>query len=37
MHFNKPIATDNIRSKPDEIALMEKVREIIISNQKEVN
>ena len=36
LHFDKPIPTDNIKSKPDEIALMEKVREIIISNQKEI-
>lgn len=37
LHFDKPIPTDNINSKQDEIALMEKVREIIISNQKEYN
>lgn len=35
LHFDKPIPTDSINSKQDEIALMEKVREIIISNQKE--
>ena len=37
LHFDKPIPTDNIKSKQDELALMEKVREIIISNQKEYN
>jgi len=37
LHFDKPIPTDNIKSKPDELVLMEKVREIIISNQKEYN
>jgi len=35
LHFDKPIPTDNIKTKQEEIALMEKVREIIISNQKE--
>ncbi len=35
LHFDKPIPTDNIKTKQDELALMEKVREIIISNQKE--
>ena len=37
LHFNQPIPTDNITSKQDELALMEKVREIIISNQKEID
>ena len=37
LHFDKPIPTDNVKSKPDELALMEKVRNIIISNQKEIN
>jgi hypothetical protein len=37
LHFDKPIPTDNIKSKQDELALMEKVREVIISNQKEYN
>ncbi len=37
LHFDKPIPTDNIKSKPEELALMEKVRDIIISNQKEYN
>ena len=36
LHFDKPIPTDNVKSKPDELALMEKVRNIIISNQKEI-
>ena len=36
LHFDKPIPTENITSKQDELALMEKVREIIISNQKEI-
>lgn len=35
LHFDKPIPTDNIKTKQDELALMEKVREIIISNKKE--
>ncbi|MDY0083098.1 MAG: lysophospholipid acyltransferase family protein [Ignavibacteriaceae bacterium] len=35
MHFDKPISTADIKSKPDEIELMEKVRKIIISNQEE--
>ena len=37
LHFDKPIPTDNIKSKQDELELMEKVRSIIISNQKEYN
>lgn len=37
LHFDKPIPTSNIKTKQEEIALMEKVREIIISNQKEYN
>jgi 1-acyl-sn-glycerol-3-phosphate acyltransferase len=37
LHFDKPIPTDNIKSKSDELALMEKVRDIIISNRKEYN
>lgn len=35
LHFDKPIRTDNIKTKQDELELMEKVRWIIISNQKE--
>lgn len=35
LHFDKPIPTDNIVTKLDELGLMQKVREIIISNQKE--
>lgn len=34
LHFDKPIPTDNIKNKQDELALMEKVRNIIISNQR---
>jgi 1-acyl-sn-glycerol-3-phosphate acyltransferase len=37
LHFDKPISTEQIKTKQDELALMEKVREIIISNQKEFN
>jgi 1-acyl-sn-glycerol-3-phosphate acyltransferase len=37
LHFDKPIPTDNIRSKKDELALMQKVREIMISNKKDYN
>jgi 1-acyl-sn-glycerol-3-phosphate acyltransferase len=37
LHFAKPISTEKIKTKQDELALMEKVREIIISNQKEYN
>lgn len=36
LHFDKPIRTDNIKTKQDELALMEKVREIMISNKKEI-
>lgn len=36
LHFDKPIKTDNIKTKQDELALMEKVREIMISNKKEI-
>lgn len=35
LHFDKPIPTDNIKNKQDELALMDKVRNIIISNKKE--
>lgn len=37
LHFDKPISTENIKTKQDEIGLMETVRQIIISNQKEYN
>jgi 1-acyl-sn-glycerol-3-phosphate acyltransferase len=37
LHFDKPISTENINNKQDEIALMNKVREIIVSNKKEIN
>jgi 1-acyl-sn-glycerol-3-phosphate acyltransferase len=36
LHFDKPIPTNTVKSKQDEIALMEKVREIIVSNKKEI-
>lgn len=35
VHFDKPIETTGIKSKVDEIALMEKVREIVIQNKKD--
>lgn len=35
LHFDKPIPTDNIKNKQDEMELMEKVRNIIISNKKD--
>lgn len=34
LHFDKPIPTSGIHNKQDEIELMEKVRNIIISNKK---
>jgi 1-acyl-sn-glycerol-3-phosphate acyltransferase len=34
VHFDKPISTENISSRKDELDLMEKVRDIIISNLK---
>ena len=34
VHFDKPISTENILSRKDELDLMEKVRDIIISNLK---
>jgi 1-acyl-sn-glycerol-3-phosphate acyltransferase len=37
LHFDKPISTENIKTKQDELALMEKVREIIIRNRKDYN
>lgn len=37
LHFDKPIPTENIKTKQDELALMEKVREIIIRNRKDYN
>lgn len=36
LHFDKPIKTDNIKTKQDELTLMEKVREIMISYKKEI-
>lgn len=35
LHIDKTIPTENIKSKQDEVELMEKVRQIIISNKKE--
>lgn len=35
LHFDKPIPTDNIKNKQDELELMEKVRNTIIANKKE--
>jgi 1-acyl-sn-glycerol-3-phosphate acyltransferase len=35
LHFDKPIPTDNIKTKQDELELMDKVRNIIISNKKD--
>ena len=32
IHFDKPIATNNLTNKKDELELMEKVRNIIIQN-----
>ncbi len=34
VHFEKPILTDNIKNRKDEIDLMEKVREIIIAHRE---
>ena len=36
VHFDRPISTENIKSRQDEIELMNKVREVIIKNQKNV-
>jgi 1-acyl-sn-glycerol-3-phosphate acyltransferase len=33
VHFDKPVSTENINTRQEEIALMEKVREIIIANK----
>lgn len=35
LHFDKPISTNNIKTKQDELELMNKVRDIIISNRKD--
>ena len=35
LHFDKPIPTDGIKTKQDELELMERVRNIIISNKKD--
>ena len=34
VHFDKPISTENVSSRKDELDLMQKVRDIIISNLK---
>lgn len=36
LHFDKPISTDHVKTKQDEVELMEKVRQIIISNKEVV-
>lgn len=35
VHYDKPIYSDGVKSKPQELALMENVREIIIRNKKD--
>jgi 1-acyl-sn-glycerol-3-phosphate acyltransferase len=35
IHFDKPISTENIQNRRDELELMEKVRDIIICNLKD--
>lgn len=35
VHFGEPIATDNVNTRAEEIALMENVREIVIKNLRE--
>ncbi len=37
IHFSEPINTENVKSRKDEIALMEQVREIVIKNMREGN
>jgi 1-acyl-sn-glycerol-3-phosphate acyltransferase len=32
LHFDKPVSTENIKSRSDELALMENVRDIIVQN-----
>jgi 1-acyl-sn-glycerol-3-phosphate acyltransferase len=32
VHFDKPVSTENIKTRQDEIDLMNRVREIIIKN-----
>lgn len=34
VHFDKPINTNDLKTRQDEISLMEKVREIVISNYR---
>jgi 1-acyl-sn-glycerol-3-phosphate acyltransferase len=35
VHYDKPIYTEDVKSKPQELQLMETVREIIIKNKKD--
>lgn len=35
LHFDKPVSTENIKTKQDELELMDKVRNIIIANKKD--
>lgn len=35
IHFDKPILTENIKTRQDELELMQKVRDIVIKNLKE--
>ena len=37
IHFDKPITTENVKTRKDEIELMEKVREIVIKNLRKGN
>ncbi|MHB1686855.1 MAG: lysophospholipid acyltransferase family protein [Ignavibacteriaceae bacterium] len=37
VHFDKPVLTENLSSRKDEIELMEKVRNIVIQNIKKEN
>lgn len=37
VHFDNPIATDNIQTRKDELELMEKVREIVIAHRNTEN
>ena len=37
IHYDKPISTENINNRKDELDLMEKVRDIIIQNIKKGN
>ena len=35
IHFDKPILSDNVENREDEIALMNKVRDVVIKNHKQ--